>query len=90
MHMLKDPLRRPTNSQYFFAALFALMIEAILSSETSLLTRATRHHIQEDGCLQFPLMFLLVFLSCSKYSCLSAVCMAHKRIKRRKVDLSEV
>jgi hypothetical protein len=30
---------------------FALMMKAILSSETSVFTRATRRHIQEDGIL---------------------------------------
>jgi hypothetical protein len=29
--------------------LFTLMIEAIHSSETAVLTRATQHHISEDG-----------------------------------------
>jgi hypothetical protein len=31
--------------------LLTLMIEAIISSETSVLTRASRHHIEEDGVL---------------------------------------
>jgi hypothetical protein len=30
---------------------FTLMMEAILSSKASILTRATRHHIQEDDIL---------------------------------------
>jgi hypothetical protein len=29
------------------------MMEAIYSSETSVLTRATRHHIPEDGSFQY-------------------------------------
>jgi hypothetical protein len=31
--------------------LFALMMEAVRSSEMYVLTRATRHHISEDGIL---------------------------------------
>jgi hypothetical protein len=34
--------------------LFNLMMEAIVSSETSLLTRATLRNIPEEGILQFP------------------------------------
>jgi hypothetical protein len=33
--------------------LFALIIDVILSFETSVVTRATRHHIPEDGILNF-------------------------------------
>jgi hypothetical protein len=33
--------------------LFALMMEVIRSSETSVLTRATQRHIQEDGIFHF-------------------------------------
>jgi hypothetical protein len=32
--------------------LFTLMMEAICSSETSVLARAIRHHITEEGILQ--------------------------------------
>jgi hypothetical protein len=33
------------------------MMEAILSSETSVLPRATLHHIPEDGILEVPVDF---------------------------------
>jgi hypothetical protein len=38
--------------------IFTLMMEAIRSSETSVLTRATRHHIPEDGILHEMYVFL--------------------------------
>jgi hypothetical protein len=38
----------------------ALMMEAIRSSETSVLTRATWHHITEDGIHYVSLSFRLV------------------------------
>jgi hypothetical protein len=37
--------------------LFTVMMEAIRSSETLLLTRATRRHIPEDGILKFIYLF---------------------------------
>jgi hypothetical protein len=42
--------------------LFALIIEAVNSSETSILTRATRRHIPEDGILRHSTSFdILLF-----------------------------
>jgi hypothetical protein len=35
--------------------LFTLMMEAVHSSKTSVITRATWHHIPEDGILHIPL-----------------------------------
>jgi hypothetical protein len=35
-----------------------MMMEAICSSETSVLTRATWHHIPEDSILQFMIIFI--------------------------------
>jgi hypothetical protein len=40
-----------------------IMMEMIRSSETSVLTRATRHHIQEDGIVQNRSMFLTFIMA---------------------------
>jgi hypothetical protein len=40
------------NNQRFGVLLFTLMMGVIHSSKTSVLTRATHHHIPEDGILQ--------------------------------------
>jgi hypothetical protein len=41
---------------------FTLMMEAIISSETSILTRATRRHIQEDSIILIYLLILKSFI----------------------------
>jgi hypothetical protein len=43
--------------------LFTLMMEAIRSTETSILTRATRLHIPEDGILHGVIFFLGMVVS---------------------------
>jgi hypothetical protein len=68
------PLLHLSYSRWFFAVCFSwvtayivhsslilstLMMEAIYSSETSLITRATLHHIPEDGILFFHYVLLL-------------------------------
>jgi hypothetical protein len=40
--------------------LFTLKVEKIHSSETSVLTRATRRHVPEDGILHMVLLKLLI------------------------------
>jgi hypothetical protein len=48
--------------------LFTLMMEAIRSSETSSLTRATRRHIPEDGILRPPVVHYMDVLICESTS----------------------
>jgi predicted MPP superfamily phosphohydrolase len=56
-----------TYSRWFLASVFLyLKVEAIRSSETSVHTRSTRHHIQEDGILHLSFThftFKIIFLA---------------------------
>jgi hypothetical protein len=52
------------NVVYSSLILFTLMMEAIRSSKTSILTRATRRHVQGNGILQS------VFFFFSNFSCI--------------------
>jgi hypothetical protein len=45
-------LQPPAHANSSFADFSTLKVEAIRSSETSVHTRSTRHHIPEDGILQ--------------------------------------
>jgi hypothetical protein len=68
-------VRHDVSEDYFFAAchvlvtvnfapssvmLLTLVVEAIHSSETSVLTRATRSHITEDGIVQITAQLQLL------------------------------
>jgi hypothetical protein len=45
-------LQPPAHADYSLEDFSTLKMEAILSSETSVHTRSTRHHIPEDGILK--------------------------------------
>jgi hypothetical protein len=43
--------------------LFTLMMEAIPSSETTVLTRGTRRHIREEGILQMHSSYTYIYIA---------------------------
>jgi hypothetical protein len=75
LHHQDDKKRRATANVFPSSPLLITLMEPISCYETSVLTRATRHHIPEDGILHFGGLFPSCVAGCM---CLPSLLLKHR------------